>query len=221
MQEKFMHLILFGAPGVGKGTQAKKISKEYGIPQVSTGDMLRDAVREQTELGKKAGSIMNRGDLVPDDLMLDLIHERIMKPDCAKGLILDGFPRTIPQADELSKLMRTLDFPSFTCIEITVPDEKIILRLTSRMTCGACGKDYNHAVEAAPEDMVCRKCSGKIITRKDDNEETIQKRLNVYKEQTSQVKHYYEDKGNFYSINGDQEVDVVYSNLNEILNKLN
>ena len=215
-----MHIILFGAPGVGKGTQAKKISKEYGIPQVSTGDMLREAVREQTELGKQAGSLMNRGELVHDDLMLNLIKERVKKPDCAKGLILDGFPRTIPQADALSHLMKHLNFPCFTCIEITAPSEIIIGRITSRMTCSSCGKDYNPAITPAPADMMCTKCGNKIKSRQDDNEETIRRRLNVYQEQTAQVKHFYEERGTFFTIDGDRDVSEVYASVKDILKNI-
>lgn len=215
-----MHLILFGAPGVGKGTQAKNISRDYNIPQISTGDMLREAVRTQSELGKKAEAIMNRGDLVPDDLMLNLIEERISKPDCAKGLILDGFPRTIPQAEGLSKLMQKLHLPAFTCIEIQVPAEKIIARLTSRLTCNSCGKDYNPAISAVPQDMKCTACGGDIVTRKDDNEETIRKRLGVYEEQTAHVKTFYEKAGNSYSIDGDCEVSVVYEEIKKILSTM-
>ncbi len=212
-----MYIILFGAPGVGKGTQAKKISKDYGIPQISTGDMLREAVRGKTELGKKAEAIMNRGELVPDELMLNLIRERISRPDCAKGLILDGFPRTTPQAEELSELMGEMQLPPFTCIEITVPNEKIINRLSSRMTCSQCGKDYNPAIHQIPADMKCTKCGGTIITRSDDNAETIQKRLNVYNEQTAPVKYFYKDKGRFFSIDGDRDVMEVYTSISEIL----
>ncbi len=215
-----MYIILFGAPGVGKGTQAKRISREYGIPQISTGDMLREAVREKTELGKKAEAIMNRGELVPDDLMLNLIRERISKPDCAKGLILDGFPRTTPQAEELSKLMGEMQLPPFTCIEITVPSETIINRLTSRMTCSSCGKDFNPVFTEVPTNMKCTKCGGAIITRSDDNKETIQKRLNVYNEQTAQVKYFYKDKGHFFSIDGDRDVSEVYTSINDILHRL-
>ena len=215
-----MYLILFGAPGVGKGTQAKNISKDYNIPQISTGDMLREAVRTQSSLGKKAEAIMNRGDLVPDDLMLNLIKERISKPDCSKGLILDGFPRTIPQAEGLSKLMQELHLPAFTCIEITVPDEKIISRLTSRLTCGSCGKDYNPAFKSVPGDMKCTVCGGQILTRKDDNEETIRKRLNVYQEQTAHVKTFYQEAGNSYSIDGNREVSIVYDEIKSILSMM-
>jgi adenylate kinase len=212
-----MHLILFGAPGVGKGTQAKNISKDFGVPQISTGDMLREAVRAQTELGQKAGAVMNRGELVSDDLMLDLIHDRISHPDCAKGLILDGFPRTIPQAQGLTTLMKSLSLSLFTCIEIVVPSETIIKRLSARMTCGTCGTDYNPAINPAPQDMICTKCSGKIIIRKDDNEETIKKRLKVYQVQTAQVKHYFEERGSFFSIDGDRTVEQVYASVKEIL----
>ncbi len=215
-----MHLILFGAPGVGKGTQAKNISKDYNIPQISTGDMLREAVRTQSPLGKKAEAIMNRGDLVPDDLMLNLIKERISKPDCSKGLILDGFPRTIPQAEGLAKLMQELHLPAFTCIEIKVPDEIIVTRLTSRLTCASCGKDYSPSLGKIPENMKCSACGGQIITRKDDNEETIRKRLGVYQEQTAHVKTFYQKAGNSYSIDGDREVSVVYDEIKSILSKM-
>lgn len=212
-----MYLILFGAPGVGKGTQAKIINREFGIPQISTGDMLREAVREKTELGIQAEAIMSRGELVPDNLILDLIKQRVVKPDCAKGLILDGFPRTIPQAECLTKLMVELSLETFTCIEITVPEKTIIRRLTSRLICSGCGKDYNPASEPAPPDMKCTVCGGKIKIRKDDNEETIRKRLRVYQDQTSQVKTYYEKRGAFHSLDGDKDPKEVYASIKEIV----
>ncbi len=212
-----MHLILFGAPGVGKGTQAKKISEEFGIPQISTGDMLREAVRNKTELGKQAEAIMTRGELISDQIMLSLIKDRISRPDCADGLILDGFPRTIPQAEGLSKLMDELSLPKFTCIEITAPEEEIIHRLSSRMTCSRCGKDYNPAIAPLPKDMKCTACGGDIIVRKDDNVETLRNRLKVYQEQTAQVKDYYIEKGAFFSIDGNREVDEVYRSIHEII----
>lgn len=215
-----MHLILFGAPGVGKGTQAKEISNEYGIPQISTGDMLREAVRKQTGLGIKAKAIMEAGELVPDDLMLNLIRERISQPDCKNGLILDGFPRTIAQADGLRHLMQEMHLPYFTCIEISVPDEIVIKRLTMRQVCNKCGADYNPKTNPAPEDGKCTVCGGEIISRSDDNEATIRKRLDVYYDQTAQVKHYYEEKGNFYSIEGNRSVEEVYNALKQILQNL-
>jgi len=215
-----MHLILFGAPGVGKGTQAKKISREYGIPQISTGDMLREAVRNNTELGKQAKAIMSRGELVSDAIILNLIKDRIARPDCEKGLILDGFPRTIPQAEGLSKLMETLKLPKFSCIEITVPDEEIIRRLSSRMTCDRCGKDYNPMMGAIPEDLICTACGGNIISRSDDNDKTILNRLKVYQEQTSQVKNYYLARKHFYTIDGNRSADQVYQSIQEIISQL-
>ena len=214
-----MHLILFGAPGAGKGTQAKLISKEYGIPQISTGDMLREAVRLQTDLGKKAEGIMAAGQLVPDDLILKLIEERITKPDCSNGFILDGFPRTIPQAEALSQLMKRLNLPPFTCLEISVPEDVLIKRLSSRKTCSQCGADYNPATNPAPTDMICPVCGGKIITRSDDNEETIKNRLNVFKRQTGPVKDYYAKAGNFFSIDGNKSVEEVFASIKKILDK--
>ncbi len=182
-----MHLILFGAPGVGKGTQAEKISEDYDIPQVSTGEILRSAVSRQTELGKKAQAIMERGELVPDDLMIKIIEDRITQEDCKNGFILDGFPRTIPQAESLEKLLDKLEMPPFKCIEIKVPDDEIIKRLLAR-------------------------------GRADDNEETIRKRLKVYKEQTAPVKDYYKSHDHFHSIDGNQHVDRVYKSISHILN---
>ena len=214
-----MHLILFGAPGAGKGTQAKLISKEYGIPQISTGDMLREAVRLQTDLGKKAESIMAAGQLVPDDLMLKLIEERITKPDCSNGFILDGFPRTIPQAEALSQLMKRLNLPPFTCLEISVPEDVLIKRLSSRKTCSQCGADYNPATNPAPADMICPVCGGKIITRSDDNEETVKNRLNVFKQQTGPVKDYYAKAGNFFSVDGNKSVEEVFAAIKKILDE--
>ncbi len=215
-----MYLILFGAPGAGKGTQAKRISKEYGIPQISTGDMLREAVRLQSDLGKKAESIMAAGQLVPDDLMLKLIEERITKPDCNNGLILDGFPRTIPQAEELTLLMNKLNLPPFTCLEISVPEDVITKRLSSRKTCSKCGADFNPATNPAPADMKCPICGGDIITRTDDNEETVKNRLNVFKQQTGPVKDFYAKTGNFFSVDGNKPVDEVFASIKKILNEL-
>ncbi len=213
-----MYLILFGAPGVGKGTQAKLISADYHIPQISTGDMLREAVGKQTELGKKAQAIMERGELVPDDIILGIIKNRISQEDCKNGLILDGFPRTIPQAEGLSKLTEALQLPAFTCIEITVPEAVIIKRLTSRKVCEKCGMDFNPVTNPAPADHICPKCGGRIVTRQDDNEETIRKRLKVYHDQTAQVKDYYKQHDHFYSIDGNKDVEAVYQEIKSILN---
>ena len=212
-----MNLILFGAPGVGKGTQAKLISKEYQIPQISTGDMLREAVRNQTDLGRQAQQIMERGELVPDEIILGIIRERIQQPDCTDGLILDGFPRTVPQAEGLEQLGHELHLSPFLCIEIRVPEEVIIKRLTTRKVCSQCGADFNPATNPAPEDGICPKCGGKIVTRQDDNEETIRKRLDVYNRQTAPVKNFYQQKQQFFSIDGNRTVEEVYREIKKIL----
>ncbi len=212
-----MHLILFGAPGVGKGTQAKLISEKYNVPQISTGDMLREAVKAETDLGKKASELMNAGKLVPDEIMLALIKNRISKEDCSKGFILDGFPRTIAQAEGLDKLFTDLSLPDITCIEINVPDDEIINRLISRRLCEKCGTDYNLITNPPPRDMLCLKCGGNIIQRKDDNEETISNRLKVYLAQTAPLRDYYEKKGDFYSIDGLRGVDEVRNDIFNIL----
>lgn len=215
-----MYLIIFGAPGVGKGVQAKMLSVNYNIPQISTGDMLRQAVKDETELGVKAKSIMKQGRLVPDDLMINIIKERILKPDCVNGFILDGFPRTIPQAESLSKLMKQMRLPAFICIEICVPDNVIIKRITSRKVCEHCHKDYNPNTNPAPADNKCTDCGGKIITRHDDNEDTIKERLKVYYEQTALIKNYYENRGRFITIDGNKTVEEVYNNIIKKLNKM-
>ena len=183
-----MYLILFGAPGVGKGTQAELISKEFNIPQISTGEMLRSAVANKTELGLKAKSIMDKGELVSDDIILGIIEERILQDDCNNGLILDGFPRTIPQAEGLTKLLLKHNFPDFKCIEIKVTDQEIIDRLLKR-------------------------------GRMDDNEETIRKRLDVYKELTAPVKKYYEQHDGFFSVDGNKSISDVYKDIKSIIIK--
>lgn len=212
-----MHLILFGAPGVGKGTQARHISKNYHIPQISTGDMLRDAVKEETELGMKASKIMNQGKLVPDEIMIELIRNRISLPDCQNGFILDGFPRTLEQARELDDLFIELHLPAVTCIEINVPDDEIIKRLVSRRLCEKCGTDYNLITNPPSADMICDRCGGNIIQRKDDHEETISNRLKVYLEQTAPLKDYYHQKGHFHSIDGLRSIEEVRNDIFKIM----
>ena len=212
-----MYLILFGAPGVGKGTQAKFISQHYHIPQISTGDILRAAVREKTPVGKKAGDIMAQGKLVPDDIILELIRQRIVQKDCRNGFILDGFPRTLIQARELDALMNELKLPPFRCIEIVVPDTEILTRLINRRVCEQCAADYNLVTNPPPADLVCLRCGGKIIQRKDDQEQTITNRLQVYHEFTRPIKDYYLSKGQFDSINGLQDIEKVQQDIFALL----
>ena len=215
-----MYLILFGAPGVGKGTQAKMISSYYKIPQISTGDMLREAIRNETEFGKMAKSYMDKGSLAPDDLILKIIKQRFLEPDCSHGFILDGFPRTIKQAEGLALLMQDMQLPPFTLVEINVSDQAIMDRLLGRMTCSKCGADYNKLTQPAPENMICTICGGKITTRDDDNEETIKNRLKVYREQTAPVKEFYSKRGNFINIDGNKSVEQVYFSIINELNQI-
>ena len=212
-----MYLILFGAPGVGKGTQAKLIRESYGIPHISTGEMLREAVKANTEIGRKAGTLMSYGKLVPDTIMLELIRERIKRPDCAKGFILDGFPRTLQQARELDQLMEELNLPHFVSIEIKVPDRIIIERLVNRRICESCGTDYNLITNPPPENMLCIKCNGQIGRRKDDHEMTIRRRLEVYNKETAPLREYYARENGYFEVDGSKSIKEVKSTISQLL----
>ncbi|NIV10359.1 MAG: adenylate kinase, partial [Aliifodinibius sp.] len=190
-----MHIILLGAPGVGKGTQAKLIMEKHQIPQISTGDILRAEVQNETELGKKVKAIMDKGELVSDELMLQIIEKRLKQPDCQKGFILDGFPRTIPQAEGLDEILVKLGDINLKAIDIAVPDEEIVKRLASRRICSQCGTPYNLLVNPPQTDDICDVCGGAVIQRDDDKEETVRKRLSVYRENTEPLIHYYKQKG--------------------------
>lgn len=212
-----MHLVFFGAPGVGKGTQAKFVSKHFRIPHISTGDMLRAATKEGTELGLKAGALMSEGRLVPDDIMLGIIRERIQKTDSNKGFILDGFPRTLFQASQLDDLIEELSMPALVCIEIVVPDQDVINRLINRRICDLCNTDYNLITNPPPEDLICTNCGGRITQRKDDNRETVSRRLEVYQQQTAPLRAYYQEKGNYYKIDGSRSIAQVQNSISKLL----
>lgn len=206
-----MNIVLLGAPGAGKGTQAAKLVDEFGTPHISTGDMLRAAVKEGTPLGKKAKSYMDAGDLVPDDVIIGLVEERLQDPDTEKGFILDGFPRTSAQAvaldAELSKLERPLD----TALLIDVDPEVIVKRLTSRRMCKDCGYIGTAA------DKTCPKCGGEMYQRDDDNEATVRNRLDVYETSTSPLIDYYRGCELLVTIDGDRDPNVVYADVKEAL----
>ncbi len=215
-----MNLILLGPPGGGKGTQAKRIVEKYGIPQISTGDILRDAVAKGTELGKKAKEYMDRGELVPDEVVIGIVRERLSQPDCEKGFILDGFPRTIKQAEALDEILEEMNKKIDAVIDIEVPDEEIIKRIVYRRTCKNCGAVYNLIYSPPKEDNKCDKCGGELYQRDDDKEETVKERLRVYKEQTQPLIDYYKNKGVLYTVDGTKSIDEVWSQIEDILNKI-
>ncbi|MFZ0390973.1 MAG: adenylate kinase [Calditrichia bacterium] len=212
-----MQLILLGAPGVGKGTQAKKIMTKYDIPQISTGEILRNEVKNQSELGKKAKKIMDRGELIPDDIILEMMEKRIQQDDCRNGFILDGFPRTIPQAHGLYDLLKKFDDGPLKVIQIDVPEQEIVRRLTLRRICASCGKDYNLELNPPSPDGKCRVCNGTVIQRNDDTEETIRKRLAVYRQQTEPLVDYYRKYDHLHVINGLEPVEEVFQKIDDII----
>ncbi|HWM27252.1 MAG TPA: adenylate kinase [Woeseiaceae bacterium] len=212
-----MRVILFGAPGSGKGTQAKKLMQERNIPQISTGDMLRAAVAAKTDLGLKAQLIMDSGQLVSDDIMLGLIRERLQEPDTASGFVLDGFPRTLNQAAGLEELLDELGAPLDTAVLMDIDFDILMKRLTGRRTCSKTGKLLNIHFSPQHEIDECRKAGGKLIQREDDNEKTIGERLDVYRRQTEPVVDYYRTRDKLKTIDADGSVDEVYQRLLEVL----
>ena len=197
-----MKLILLGAPGAGKGTQAEVISTKLSIPAVSTGNIIREALANGTEMGLKAKSFIDAGQLVPDDVVIGIIKERLAKDDCANGFILDGFPRTIPQAEALDAMGVIID----RVISIEVADENIVRRMSGRRVCKACGSSYHLEYKKPAVDGVCNACGGELVQRKDDHPDTVLDRLHVYHEQTEPLKDYYEKKGILRIVEGQEEV---------------
>ena len=213
-----MKLILLGAPGAGKGTVAKLLTKLDGSVQISTGDILRGAVAAGTELGKKAEAAMKAGDLVSDDLIMGIMEERLKEDDCKAGYLLDGFPRTIPQAEALDKLLDKMGEKLDFAVEIDVPREVILDRLTTRRTCTECGEIYNVKSNPPKVEGVCDKCGGPVVQRDDETEEAISNRLNVYNEQTAPLVGYYKDKGMLLTVQATSS-DAVIDAIKEKLGK--
>lgn len=195
-------MILLGAPGAGKGTQAEAISEKLGIPQISTGNMLREAVKNGTELGLRAKAAMDAGDLVSDEIVIGILKDRIAEPDAQNGFILDGFPRTVAQAEALDSMGVEID----VVLEIAVPDECICARMSGRRVCEACGASYHIDYKPTKTEGVCDKCGGKTVQRADDAPETVLSRLQVYAEKTAPLKEYYSKKGKLVSVQGQDEV---------------
>lgn len=208
-----MRLILLGPPGAGKGTQGKKLQKKLNIPKISTGDILRQAVKNHTALGKKAKAFMDSGRLVPDEIVVGLIKERIIQADCAKGYILDGFPRTIVQAEKLSETLKSMNQKIDSVIDIAVDAEELVTRLTGRSTCRGCGAMY-HQVSLPPKQPgKCDGCGGELYQRMDDKKETIIKRLEVYEKETAPLKKFYQERGNLKTAPGHGSVDEIFSRV--------
>jgi adenylate kinase len=204
-----MRLILFGPPGVGKGTQAKILSSRLGIPHISTGDMLREAIAAGTELGRRAKDVMDAGHLVSDDIMIGIIRDVLNSPRCANGFILDGFPRTVPQAEALTTLTASLRMPIDVVVSMTIDHEAVVRRLGQRLTCRSCGRIFNPEIDAIPDRSRCPSCGGELYQRDDDRPETVNNRLRVYEQSTAPVKAFYQKQGILRSVDGMGSVDLV------------
>jgi len=214
-----VNIVLFGPPGSGKGTQAKFIVERYGIPQISTGDMLRAAVRAKSPLGDMAKSIMDAGGLVSDDIVLGLVKERVSQADCASGFILDGFPRTIPQADALISLLDGIGRKIDLVISLEVDNQELINRLSGRRTCPSCGKGYHVIYDKPVQVEVCDSCRSFLVQRDDDSEQTVINRLKVYEQQTSSLKSYFKDLGLLHSVSGSGSISEIQSQVCTIIDK--
>lgn len=212
-----MKIVMLGAPGAGKGTQAKKLAAKYGIPHISTGDIFRANIKNGTELGKKAKTYMDQGLLVPDELVVDLVIDRFKQDDCKNGYILDGFPRTIPQAEELDEALKKVNDAIQNAIDINVPDINIIRRMSGRRACLNCGATYH--IENIPPKIkdICDVCGNELVLREDDKQETVEKRLKVYHEQTKPLIEYYRNKGILKTIDGTKDIGESFDEIVKIV----
>ncbi len=214
-----IRLLLIGPPGAGKGTQATIISKKYGIPQIATGDMLRQEVKNATDLGTKAKSYMDKGELVPDSLVISMLEKRLKEKDASKGFILDGFPRTVAQADALDNKFKELKIDKFIVIELKVNEESIIQRLSARRVCNSCGKIFNLITEPPKKDGVCDDCNGSLYQRDDDKEATIRERFKVYNSKTAPLIEYYAKKGMLKTVTADGSIETINKSIVVIIDK--
>lgn len=216
-----MNLVLMGLPGAGKGTQAEKIVGKYNIPHISTGDMFREAIKEGTELGLQAKTFMDKGELVPDDVTIGIVRERLSKEDCKNGFLLDGFPRTVAQAEALNSMLSDLGKKIDYVINIDVDQSILMERLTGRRICKNCGATYHLVFNPPAKEGVCDRCGGELYQRADDNAETVQNRLDVNIQQAKPLFHFYEEKGYLRNINGQQDIGVVFADIEKLLGGLN
>ncbi|WP_018249336.1 adenylate kinase [Orenia marismortui] len=215
-----MNLILLGPPGAGKGTQAVRIEETYQIPHISTGDIFRKAIKDKTELGKKAKEYIDQGQLVPDTVTNGIVRERLSNEDCKEGFILDGFPRTVNQADALSSILEELNLSLNAVINIRVSDEEVINRLSGRRICKSCGASFHIKFNPPAKPGECDECGGDLYQREDDNPQTIKERLNVYSKKTSPLINYYEERKLLKTINGEQGLDEVFEEINRFLDTI-
>ena len=215
-----MNLVLMGLPGAGKGTQAEQIVEKYNIPHISTGDMFRTAIKEGTELGLKAKSFMDKGELVTDEVTIGIVRERLSKEDCQKGFLLDGFPRTVAQAEALENILSDLDRQINFVINIDVDKNILMERLTGRRICKSCGATYHLVFNPPAQEGECDRCGGELYQRADDNAETVQNRLDVNLKQTQPLLDFYGDKGYLVNINGQQDINKVFEDIDVLLGKL-
>lgn len=212
-----MNVILLGPPGAGKGTQAKMLVEEYQIPQISTGDILRAAVKEGSPMGKEAKACMDKGELVPDSVVIGIVEERIQQPDCAKGYMLDGFPRTVPQAEALDGMLKNLSSQIDHVVSIEVASEELVGRLTGRRTCRACGVGFHVMFDPPEQEGVCDKCGGELYQRDDDNVETVTSRLEVYESQTLPLIDYYTAQEKIRPIDGVGDIKEIFGRVTQVL----
>lgn len=214
-----MYILLMGPPGAGKGTQAEKLIREYGIPQISTGDMFRAAVKSGTALGKEAKSYMDKGALVPDSVTVGIVKERLAQDDCKKGWILDGFPRTTAQASALDAILHDLGIQLTAVLDFNVNRDVLVKRVSGRLVCRQCGASFHKEFRPPKQEGVCDNCGGELYQRADDNEVTVRERLAVYDTSTKPLIDYYKVSGRYYEINGDQSMDKVFADVQAALKK--
>ncbi len=212
-----MNLILLGPPGAGKGTQGQALSARYGIPKISTGDILREAVSQKTSLGLKAKSFMDKGALVPDEVVIGLVREKLGQPDCGKGFILDGFPRTIPQAESLKQILSELKMKLDAVIDFALSEQEIVNRLSGRRSCPNCKAVFHISMNPPKQNGICDECGNSLIQRDDDKEETIKNRFKEYQEKTSPLLNYYQKSGMLHSLAGNGKIEDVSQSIERIL----
>lgn len=212
-----MKLVLMGKPGAGKGTQAESIVRKLFIPHISTGDIFRSAIKAETEMGKLAQEYIEKGQLVPDEVTIGIVRDRLSQPDCKEGFLLDGFPRNVIQAEALDEMLKDFGTRLDGVIDIDVPDEKLVERLTGRRVCRSCGVSYHMLYNPPAQPDVCDKCGGELYQRSDDTEETVKSRLAVYASKTAPLLEYYKEKGLLHVINGDQPINMVLADVGKAL----